>query len=130
MMEYITGRMPETAGVLIGPKGHDAVTHFVPDEAGDSRPASFTLGHLKLNEILAKYLPAGLDGKGIVHSHPASCTSPSSGDLAYVAKCFQVAKNGSLDRFLLPIVVGERFHPYVVFRNEPDIPRFAQVVLF
>lgn len=129
LMDYLTSRPPEAAGVLIGPKNHDGVTHFVADETGAPTAVSFTLGHIKLNQLLAKYVPAGLDAKGIVHSHPLGCVSPSAGDLAYVAQCFASGK-GTLDRFLLPLVVGGRFYPYIVFRDQPDVAEFAQVVLF
>ncbi len=57
LMDYLTRRPPEAAGVLIGPKNHDAVTHFVADETGEPTAVSFTLGHVKLNHLLAKYVP-------------------------------------------------------------------------
>lgn len=130
LMEYLTARSPEAAGILVGPKDHHVVTHFVPDDTGDASPVSFTLGHLRLNELLATFLPAGLDAKGIVHSHPSGCTNLSVGDVLYAERCFNLPKNKSLERLLLPLVVGNRFYPYVIFRDDPRTVHFAQVVLF
>jgi proteasome lid subunit RPN8/RPN11 len=130
MLDYLTDHPPERAVALIGPKDHDAVTHVLIDESGDSTPASFTLGHVLLNEKLKTFVAAGLDVKGIAHSHPLACCWPSQGDLRYVAKCFENDKQGLLDRFLLPIVCGQRLYPYLVFSDQPRAAQLAQVVLF
>jgi len=130
MMDYLTAHRPERAVALLGPKDHDAVTHILIDEDGEATPASFTFGHVLVNEKMKIYVAAGLDVKGIAHSHPLGCTWPSGGDLKYVARCFASDKQGTLDRFLLPIVCGQRLYPYVVFNDNPPAAQVAQVVLF
>jgi len=130
MMQYLTTNPYERAVALIGPKDHDVVTHVLIDESGDASSSSFTLGHVLLNDRLKTYVAAGLDAKGIAHSHPPGCNWPSLGDLTYVAKCFATDRQGMLTQFLLPIVVGNRLFPYVVLRGDPRIPVVAQVILF
>ena len=130
MMAYLTSHPPERAVALLGPKDHDAVTHVLIDESGHATSASFTLGHVFLNEKLRLYTAAGLDVKGIGHSHPAGCCWPSLGDLHYVAKCFAADREQSLVTFLLPIIVGQRLFPYIVYRDHPNAAQIAQVVLF
>jgi hypothetical protein len=130
MMAYLTSRPPELGLALLGPKNHDAVTHVLIDESGHATPVSFTLGHVLLNEQLRAYTAAGLDVKGIAHSHPRGCCWPSLGDLRYVAKCFAADRGQSLVTFLLPIVVGQRLYPYIVYRDDPTAAHIAQVVLF
>jgi hypothetical protein len=130
MMDYLTSHPPERAVALIGPKEHDAVTHVLIDEHGESTPASHTFGHVLMNGKLKVFIAAGLDVKGIGHTHPFGVTWPSHGDLVYVEKCFAADKHGTLDRFLLPIICGQRLYPYVVFRDQPLVAEPAQVILF
>jgi proteasome lid subunit RPN8/RPN11 len=130
IMSDLTTRPPEAGGVLVGPQDHDAVTHYFPDETGDGTPVSFTFDHVRLNRLLSRLAAVGLDAKGVVHSHPSGCPTPSQGDLAYVDRCFALAKDQPLSRFLLPIVCGRRIFPYVVLHDRPWLAQFAQVVLF
>ena len=116
--------------MLLGPKGTSVVTHYVIDAKGKATAASFTLDAFSLNRMLKKALECDLDCKGLVHSHPAGCTQPSSGDLAYVRKSFANEKNKDLTEFLLPIFCGGILIPYVVRPREERVVQMAQLILF
>lgn len=130
MMADLISRPVEAGGVLIGPIDHDSVTHYVPDATGRATTASFTFDHEQINELLRRYVPLGLDVKGVGHSHPAGCLAPSSGDLQFVCDCFTKASPSECDRFYLPIVVGKRLFPYVVYRGDAPVTVYSQLILF
>lgn len=130
MMADLTTRPPEAGGVLIGPVDHDAVTHYVPDSTGRATSASFTFDHMRINEMLRHYVPLGLDAKGVAHSHPYGCFALSGGDLQFVSDCFAKAPQLEFDRFYMPIVVGKRVFPYIVYRRESPVAVFSQLILF
>ena len=115
---------------LIGPTGHDAVTHYVPDTSGQATGVSFTFDHHGNNALLRQYAPLGLDAKGVGHSHPTGCLRPSLGDLRFVQDCFDLASPAELDRFYLPIVVGRRLFPYVILRGDPLMTIYSRLILF
>src|SRR5207245_2905285 len=89
------------------------ITHFVPDRTGHSTPASFELGTDELNEILRRMKPAGINCKGIGHTHPTGVPSPSHGDLVYLRRVFGLPANADPAQFYMPIVCGGRLFPYV-----------------
>lgn len=130
MMTDLTTRPVEAGGLLIGPSGHEAVTHYVPDLSGEATAVTFTFDHVRLNELLRQYVPLGLDAKGVAHSHPEGCLTPSGGDLQFVRDCFAKASPGECDRFYMPIVVGRRLFPYVVCRAEALVTLYSQLILF
>jgi proteasome lid subunit RPN8/RPN11 len=108
-LTYLLGRPPEAAGILLGPADDDVlVTHFVPDESGRGTAVSFELNAAHLNRVLKRVRPAGLDCKGLVHSHPAGIPHPSSGDVAYFRKLFAVPANRTARHVFVPIVCGGR----------------------
>lgn len=125
-MDFLGGREPEAAGLLIGPKRHRSVTHFVPDMTGKSTPGSFTWDHDGLNKILRQYLPLGLDAKGFWHSHPSGCRRLSQGDLSFVKRVFSTPGND--ETVLMPLFVDGACHPFIV---HPDLRVVeATLVLF
>ena len=133
ILDALTSRRPEAGGILLGPRNHHAVTHFILDENAATTPSSFTLDHVGLNRILKRYRTCEMDMKGIVHSHPRGLNRPSKPDLEYVLKTFSNPKNSDVREFLLPIVCGEEFFPFVVTRGEAPgsedvVP--AKLVLF
>jgi|CXWL01.1.fsa_nt_gi proteasome lid subunit RPN8/RPN11 len=130
MLTDLTTRPTEAGGLLIGPTGHDAVTHYVPDTAGQATGVSFTFDHHGNNALLRRYAPLGLDAKGVGHSHPTGCLRPSQGDLRFVQDCFDLASPAELDRFYLPIVVGRRLFPYVILRGDPLMTIYSRLILF
>ena len=114
MTEHLSSREPEAAGVLLGPSGEpNLVTHFVPDEHGESTPVSFRLDITRLNRRLKIAKAAELSCHGIVHSHPRNITQPSGGDLAYLQQLFALPKNDATQPFFVPIFCGQTLHPYV-----------------
>ncbi|MBL9085160.1 MAG: Mov34/MPN/PAD-1 family protein [Planctomycetales bacterium] len=114
LLEFLLEREPEAAGLLLGPANDDLlVTHFVPDLTGRGTPASFELGTVELNEVLQWMKPAGINCKGIAHSHPAGFVSPSHGDLNYLRRVFGLPSNSAAGQFYMPIVSGGRLYPYV-----------------
>ena len=57
------------------------------------------------------FVGAGLDIKGIAHSHPSGCYEPSEGDKHYLRKLFSRQKNASAGCFYFPIISdGRIFH--------------------
>lgn len=124
----IMSKPPEVGGWLLGPTGSPVVTHFVLDSTGRGTAASFTFDHTRLNDILRQYVALGLDAKGAIHSHPSGYTRLSSGDLTYVKKLFNNPKN-DVHEIYMPIVVDRNIHPYIVYRDNPDEPQPAQLVL-
>ena len=107
---------PEAGGALIGPRDTELVTHYLPND-GEATPDSFTLDHHTLNRQLAALRDAGLDLKGIVHSHPAGVHSPSSGDLAYIERLLANPRNRSATTLAFPIVCDGRLWPYAAVRG-------------
>ena len=91
-MDYLMSREPEAGGMLLGPKGHELITHFIPDPHAEASIVSYTPNAEWLNQVLRKFLACACDAKGIIHSHPGFCTSPSQGDLAHVRNTFARAR--------------------------------------
>lgn len=114
MMDYLLARDPESAGMLLGPADDDLlITHFVPDRTGRGTSASFELGTDELNDVLKLTKPAGINCKGIGHTHPVGVPSPSHGDLIYLRRVFGLPTNADAAQFYMPIVCGGRLYPYV-----------------
>jgi proteasome lid subunit RPN8/RPN11 len=130
ILEAIGSQPPECGGLLLGPKNHRAVTHFLLDEAGVGTAASFTWDSRGLTKLLKHYIACGVDAKGFVHSHPTGITTLSGGDLVYAARCFETDTSASIDMLAMPLVVEGVLYPYVVLREDPHRAVPAQLVLF
>jgi hypothetical protein len=124
----LSSHEPEFGVFLLGPTGHRAVTHVIPDTTGEGTPTQFRIGAKRLNEVLRKYAPL-LEGKGFGHSHPPRCEQLSRGDLDYVRSLFANPQNDS-EEILMPIMSGNKLLPFVVRRNRPDAPLAAELKLF
>jgi proteasome lid subunit RPN8/RPN11 len=123
-------RPPESGGLLIGPVAVGIVTHFHFDDSGVCTGGTYSPDHLTLGRLMrARWLPAGLDMKGVVHSHPASLDRLSLKDLEYIRRL--LAANPDMDEFVAPIVLPGRFRfcPIVVSRLEPSVGRAARLEL-
>ncbi len=119
MTDHLSSLAPEAAGILLGPRDEPSlVTHFVPDEHGESTNASFRLDVTRLNECLKTAKAAELACHGIVHSHPCGVTQPSGGDLFYFQQLFALPNNDSSHPFFVPIFCGRTLHPYVYFNGQ------------
>lgn len=129
IMDYLTSRKPEAGGMLVGPKDHDMVTHFVADPTAHVTGVSYTPNAEALNKVLKLFLACEMDAKGMVHSHPAGVTRPSYGDIEHVRSSFGRKKNVTAQQYLLPIVCDKRLYPYLMTRDMPDRVQFAQLKL-
>jgi proteasome lid subunit RPN8/RPN11 len=119
LLRYLGSRPPEAAGALLGPRGGDLITRFVPDRWGHPTPASFTFGAAELNRAVRPFVRRGEEVLGLAHSHPGGCPAPSPGDRAYLARVFGNPRHAGLTAFLFPIVEGGRLRPYVALRDGP-----------
>ncbi len=117
-MSHLLGRVPEAAGILVGPTNDDSlVTRFIPDIEGRGTPVTFELNSVHLNRVLKELKPAGLGCKGIIHSHPAGYPQPSYGDVHYFQTLFGRAANSAATYIYTPIVSDGRMFPYVFTRG-------------
>jgi proteasome lid subunit RPN8/RPN11 len=118
MLDYLLSRQPEAAGMLLGPVQDDIlVTHFLPDEDGTGTSASFHINAPGLNRTLKRVRPAGLNAKGLAHTHPSGIHQPSHGDLAYLRQLFGLPANADAQQCFMPIVCDRRVYPYVYARG-------------
>lgn len=118
MLDYLLSRRPEAAGILLGPVQDDLlVTHFLPDEEGTGTSVSFHINAPGINRILKRVRPAGLNGKGLAHTHPPGIPQPSYGDLTYLRQLFGLPGNAAAQQCFMPIVCDRRVYPYVYARG-------------
>lgn len=118
VMTYLLGRVPEAAGILVGPASDDSlVTRFIPDSEGRGTPVTFELNSVHLNRVLKELKPAGLGCKGLIHSHPAGTPQPSYGDVHYFQTLFGRPANAAATYIYTPIVCDGRLFPYVFTRG-------------
>ncbi len=114
LLAHLASVPPEACGMLLGPASHGSlITHFIPDQSGESSPTTFHIDGARMTETIKPYVAAGLDVKGICHSHPSGFYRPSSGDLTYLKRLFTNSKNASsaTSLFYFPIVSdGQIFH--------------------
>jgi len=70
--------------------------------------ATYTPDHVTLRRRMKEvWLPARLDMKGFVHSHPGEFDRLSHGDLVYIRRLLD--KNPDMSVFTAPIVIPESF---------------------
>jgi proteasome lid subunit RPN8/RPN11 len=121
-------REPEAGGLLLGRQGTDnLVLDFCFDEEAVTTRTSYTLGTKFLNRVLAEARPAGLDGKGVIHTHPSGLAELSAGDLAYAEKVFAHAPG--VEIFLMPVIADREIFPWVVSRHAPQTPVLSTIVI-
>ena len=124
IMSSIGAQKPETGGILLGPVGSDRITDFYFDASGACSGATYTPDHVALRrKMKEEWLPAGIDMKGFVHSHPGNFDRLSDGDLTYIRRL--LAKNPDMGVFAAPIVIPQAFlmRAIVVLASEPTIQR-------
>lgn len=127
----ICRRAPESGGLLLGPIGSNDVTDFYFDATADCTGGTYSPDTATLTRKLKhEWIPAGLEFRGFLHSHPGRMDRPSSGDLRYVARLLQI--NPELSQFALPIVIPSEFRmrPFVVRREQPCMACEARLILF
>jgi len=131
MMYYICSRPAESGGILLGPVGSNEVTDFYFDSGGTCTGASYSPDHVTLNKLMKqKWLPAGIDMKGFLHSHPGQLDWLTNGDMVYINRLLD--KNADMDMFIAPIVIPNqyRIRPIVVMRKQPRTALEAKIDLF
>lgn len=100
----IGSRPPERGGALLGPRLRPVVTHFVPDPDAVVTPTTFAPSRPLDARVKELERDAGLELKGIVHSHGPGLDRPSEQDALELAEGLRL--NGHLARYLAPIVSG------------------------
>ncbi len=131
IMNTVGARRPETGGILLGPVGSNHITAFYFDGTASCSQATYTPDHLTLRRMMQEvWLPAGVDMKGFVHSHPGSFDRLSEGDQAYIRRL--LAKNDDMSVFAAPIVIPHTFRlrPIVVLSKQPTVQRPTTLRLF
>jgi proteasome lid subunit RPN8/RPN11 len=120
IMRTIGSKPPETGGILLGPIGRSEITAFYFDVTADCTAVTYTPDHDTLRrKMREEWIPAGIDFKGFVHSHPGF-DRLSAGDMSYIKRL--LAKNPDIEAFAAPIVVSAeyRLRPIVVLRDHPE----------
>ncbi len=124
IMSTIGANQPETGGILLGPIGAGDITDFYFDVTAACTGGTYTPDHVTLTrKMQEEWLPAGMDFKGFVHSHPGRFDRLSAGDMEYIGRL--LAKNPDITAFAAPIVIPREFRlrPIIVLRNSPHIQR-------
>lgn len=131
IMSTIGALRPETGGILLGPVNGNDITDFYFDTTARCSGATYTPDHVTLRRRMKEiWLPAGLDMKGFVHSHPGGFDRLSSGDMVYIRRLLD--KNPDMSMFAAPIVIPESFRlrAIVVLANQPDVQHATHLQLF
>lgn len=131
IMLTIGKRPPESGGILLGPVGTNDVTDFYFDHGGTCTNATYSPDCKTLKRMMKEqWLPAGIDMKGFVHSHPGSFDRLSAGDLVYISRLLEI--NDDMPFFTAPIVIPSEFRlrPLVVLRDNPKTAREARFEYF
>lgn len=131
IMSSIGARLPESGGILLGPIGSNHITAFHFDGTASCSGVTYTPDHVTLSKLMDRiWLPAGVDMKGFVHSHPGNFDRLSEGDMSYIRRLLD--SNTDLNFFAAPIVIPNQFRlrPIVVMRNQPMIQRPTRLRFF
>ena len=127
----IGARPAESGGILLGPVGTNDVTDFFFDDGGSCTGSTYSPDYVTLRrKMQEEWLPAGIDMKGFVHSHPGSFDRLSTGDLAYINRLLD--KNDDMTMFVAPIVIPSQYRltPLVVLRDKPRVACEAKFEFF
>jgi len=131
IMNSVGSLPPERGGILLGPVGTNEVTKFCFDQGGRCSGASYSPDHVSLmRRMNEEWLPAGIDMKGFVHSHPGRLDWLTGGDLSYINQLLD--KNVDMEMFIAPIVIPCEFRlrPIVVLRQRPRVAQEAHLEFF
>jgi proteasome lid subunit RPN8/RPN11 len=131
MMLSIISRPVESGGVLLGEVGSQDVSDFFFDAGGNVTGVSYSPDYLTLNKKMKEeWIPAGLDMKGIVHSHPGNLDILTHEDLVYIRRL--LIANPDMPMFVAPIIIPPEFRmrAMVVSRDNPDSAVEARINFF
>jgi len=130
-MLAICSRPAESGGLLLGQVGSNDVCDFFFDVGGNFTGASYSPDHVTLNKKMKEeWIPAGLDMKGFVHSHPGSLDTLTNEDLMYIKRL--LIANPDMSMFISPIIIPPEFRirAMVVFRDNPGTAVEARINFF
>jgi proteasome lid subunit RPN8/RPN11 len=119
LMNQVGSRSPEKGGVFVGPVGRDYITDFYFDHSATSTGGTYAPDYLTINRILHEHWePAGLEIKGIAHSHPGNLDSLTYADLSYIKRL--MVSNPHMKTFVAPVVLPHHYavRPLVVSRDQ------------
>ncbi len=100
----IAAHPPERGGALLGPPQRPLVTHFLADPDAATTSSSYRPSRALDARVKELEAGAGLELKGIVHSHPRGVDRPSDHDATELATGLRL--NGHMARYLAPIVTA------------------------
>ncbi|MBN2456393.1 MAG: hypothetical protein JXB29_07670 [Sedimentisphaerales bacterium] len=121
-MLAICSRPAESGGLLLGEIGSSDISDFFFDSGGNFSSASYSPDHLTLNrKMKEEWMPAGIDMKGFVHSHPGRLDVLTDEDLMYIERLLKA--NPDMSMFVAPIIIPPEFrmHMMVVYRDNPGV---------
>jgi len=130
-MLTIALKPPESGGLLLGPVGTNDVTDFFFDAGGNVTGASYSPDHRTLNrKMKEEWIPAGIDMKGFIHSHPGRLDTLTDQDLMYIKRL--LAANPDMSMFIAPIIIPFEFRMrmMVVFSDNPGTIVEARINFF
>ena len=131
LMHQLGTKPAERGGIILGPVGTNDITHFYFDRDGGCTGSSYSPDYITLNrKMREQWLPAGLDMKGFVHSHPGNLDSLTAGDMSYIKKL--LSKNPDMNMFIAPIVLPHqyRIQPLIISRDRMDYVQRAHFEFF
>ncbi|MDR2385518.1 MAG: hypothetical protein LBD80_07675 [Tannerella sp.] len=131
--------VPETGGIFLADK-EGVIAEFVFDRNGKCSDCGYVPDNEALNIILVQKEQQGVIYCGSGHSHPNCCATYPSGRYSRSIGDMASAKlnlecNPELDRFIMFICHSScggkefEYEAYVIFRDEPEIPVKATVVV-
>ena len=131
LIHNLNSKTVEKGGVLLGPVGSNSITHFYYDQGGTSTANSYSPDYITLNRKLRQqWRPAGLEIKGIAHSHLGNLDRLTYDDLSYIKRL--MSRNPAMGMFVAPIVLPyqKSVQPMVISRDRMDYEQKAYFELF
>jgi hypothetical protein len=126
LMHQLSSRPAERGGILLGPVGTNYITHFYFDRGGICTPGTYSPDCVTLNRKLRQlWRPAGLEIKGIAHSHKGNLDSLTAGDMSYIKRL--LSRNPHMNTFIAPVVLPNQYkiQPFIISRDRMDYAQRA-----
>lgn len=131
MMFGICSKPVESGGLMLGQIGSNDVSDFYFDDEAEVSGTTYSPNYKVLTKKLKEeWIPAGIDFKGISHSHPGMLDRLTNEDLIYIRRL--LIANTDMQMFIAPIIVPQEFRMrmMVVFRDNPTVAVEAQINFF
>ncbi|MHC4160011.1 MAG: hypothetical protein ACYSSO_13140 [Planctomycetota bacterium] len=130
-MLSICSRPAESGGLLLGEIGSNDVCDFFFDSGGNFTHSSYSPDYLTLGKKMKEeWMPAGIDMKGMAHSHPGRLDVLTNEDLMYIQRLLKA--NSDMSMFIAPIIIPPEFRmrAMVVFKDNPGTAVEARINFF